>query len=160
MCLNKVLVSLFFVSLSTQATPDMCFEKAGLDYGIDPLLLMSLGIKESHLKAKAVNDKNSDGSEDVCGMQINSYHYPKLAKFKIDRSLLLSDPCICTYTGGWVLADLFKSYGKSWDTVGMYNAGPSKSKIAIRKAYAAEIKSIYRVLLARKEVLNSSERSK
>ncbi|MBN3262969.1 lytic transglycosylase domain-containing protein [Pectobacterium brasiliense] len=134
----------------------MCFEKAGADYGIDPLLLMSLGIKESHLKAKAVNDKNTDGTEDVCGMQINSYHYPTLAKFNIDRSLLLSDPCICTYTGGWVLADLFKRYGKSWDTVGMYNAGPSKSKIATRRKYAAEIKSIYTILVARKELIEKN----
>jgi hypothetical protein len=32
----------------------------------------------------------------------------------------------------------------------MYNTGPSKKLIAQRKAYAQDIKNIYRVLLARK----------
>lgn len=36
----------------------------------------------------------------------------------------------------------------------MYNTGPSKKLIAQRKAYAQNIKNIYRVLLARKKILS------
>lgn len=36
----------------------------------------------------------------------------------------------------------------------MYNTGPSKKLIAQRKAYAQDIKNIYRVLLARKKLLS------
>ncbi|WP_312715441.1 lytic transglycosylase domain-containing protein, partial [Escherichia coli] len=70
------------------------------------------------------------------------------------RERLLNDPCICVYTGAWVLAHNFRSYGKNWDSVGIYNTGPSKKLIAQRKAYAQDIKNIYRVLLARKKLLS------
>jgi hypothetical protein len=98
----------------------------------------------------AINGSNRNGTEDVCGMQVNSSHYGKLKNFNITRERLLNDPCICVYTGAWVLAHNFRSYGKNWDSVGMYNTGPSKKLIAQRKAYAQDIKNIYRVLLARK----------
>ncbi|ABP62885.1 Lytic transglycosylase, catalytic (plasmid) [Enterobacter sp. 638] len=131
----------------------MCFDQAGHDYRIDPLLLMSISIKESKLKAAAINGSNRDGTEDVCGMQVNSSHYGKLKNFNITRERLLKDPCICVYTGAWVLAHNFRSYGKNWDSVGIYNTGPSKKLITRRKAYAEDIKNIYRVLLARKTLL-------
>lgn len=141
------------MTMSCSAAPQMCFDQAGRDYNIDPLLLMSISIKESHLKPDAVNKANNDGSEDVCGMQVNSSHYRKLSKFNITRSDLLNDPCICVYSGAWVLAHNFRSYGKNWDSVGIYNTGPSKELIVKRRAYATEIKNIYRVLLARKDIL-------
>jgi hypothetical protein len=34
---------------SAGAAPQMCFDQAGKDYQIDPLLLMSISIKESRL---------------------------------------------------------------------------------------------------------------
>ncbi|HAU5458260.1 TPA: lytic transglycosylase domain-containing protein, partial [Cronobacter sakazakii] len=76
----------------------MCFNQAGRDYGIDPLLLTAISIKESRLNPAAINGSNSNGTEDVCGMQINSSHYGKLKNFNISRADLLSDPCICVYT--------------------------------------------------------------
>jgi soluble lytic murein transglycosylase-like protein len=142
------------VSLSAGAAPQMCFDQAGKDYRIDPLLLMSISIKESRLRADAINGSNRNGTEDVCGMQVNSSHYGKLKNFNITRDRLLNDPCICVYTGAWVLAHNFRSYGKNWDSVGMYNTGPSKKLITQRRAYAEDIKNIYRVLLARKTILS------
>ncbi len=145
--------ALLVMSLSAGAAPQMCFDQAGKDYQIDPLLLMSISIKESRLKPKAINGSNRDGTEDVCGMQVNSSHYGKLKKFNISRERLLNDPCICVYSGAWVLARNFQSYGRNWDSVGMYNTGPNKKMIDRRRAYARDIKNIYRVLLARKDIL-------
>jgi len=153
MKLTLIPAALLIFSVSAGATPQMCFDQAGHDYRIDPLLLMSISIKESRLKAAAINGSNRDGTEDVCGMQVNSSHYGKLKNFNITRERLLKDPCICVYTGAWVLAHNFRSYGKNWDSVGIYNTGPSKKLINRRKAYAEEIKNIYRVLLARKTLL-------
>jgi len=144
---------LLMMSFSAGAAPQMCFDQAGKDYQIDPLLLMSISIKESRLKPKAINGSNRNGTEDVCGMQVNSSHYGKLKDFNINRERLLNDPCICVYTGAWVLAHNFQSYGKNWDSVGMYNTGPNKKMIDRRRAYARDIKNIYRVLLARKDIL-------
>lgn len=152
--MNKTGLLLLCVTMSCSAAPQMCFDKAGRDYNIDPLLLMSISIKESRLKADAVNKANNDGSEDVCGMQVNSSHYKSLRKFNITRSDLLNDPCICVYSGAWVLARNFRSYGKNWDSVGIYNTGPSIKLLKQRRAYADSIKNIYRILLARKDILS------
>jgi soluble lytic murein transglycosylase-like protein len=144
---------------SAQANVDMCFNKAGRDYGIDPLLLTAISIKESRLKMAAVNGGNRNKTEDVCGMQVNSSHYSSLMKFNITRERLLKEPCTCIYTGAWVLAHNFKSYGRNWDSVGMYNTGPSKKLITQRRAYAGDIKNIYRILLAR-DMLQRKENQK
>ncbi|EDM7409253.1 lytic transglycosylase [Salmonella enterica subsp. enterica serovar Sandiego] len=156
MKISNTPVLLLAFSLSATATPQMCFDQAGKDYQIDPLLLMAISIKESRLNPAAVNGSNRDGSEDVCGMQVNSYHYNKLKKFNITRERLLKDPCICVYSGAWVLAHNFQSYGKNWDSVGMYNTGPRDTMIKKRRAYASEIKNIYRILLARKTIIDGT----
>lgn len=144
---------------SAQANVDMCFNKAGHDYGIDPLLLTAISIKESRLKMAAINGGNRNKTEDVCGMQVNSSHYSVLMKFNITRERLLKEPCTCIYTGAWVLAHNFKSYGRNWDSVGMYNTGPSQKLIKQRRSYATDIKNIYRVLLAR-DMLQREENQK
>ncbi|MGX9400675.1 lytic transglycosylase domain-containing protein, partial [Pantoea dispersa] len=91
-------------------------------------------------------------THDVCNMQINSSHFNQLKRFDITRERLLKDPCICIYTGAWIEARNFRQYGRNWDSVGMYNTGPSPKLIKQRREYAAIIKSIYRVLIARDEV--------
>lgn len=139
----------FAAVFSAQAEPEMCFTKAGKDFGIDPRLLMAHSIKESHMRNAAVNDANRDKTSDVCNMQINSSHYRKLKKFDITRERLLKDPCICIYTGAWIEAHNFRQYGRNWDSVGMYNTGPSPKLIKQRRAYATDIRNIYRVLVAR-----------
>jgi soluble lytic murein transglycosylase-like protein len=140
---------------SSQASPEECFYKAGRDNGIDPLLLTAISIKESRLKMDAINNRNQNKTEDVCGMQVNSSHYATLQKFYITRERLLKEPCTCIYTGAWVLARNFQAYGKNWDSVGMYNTGPSPKLIVQRRAYATDIKNIYRILLATQMINNN-----
>lgn len=137
---------------SVQAAPEMCFTKAGKDFGIDPRLLMAHSIQESRMRNNALNTKSSGGTHDVCNMQINSSHFNQLKRFDITRERLLKDPCICIYTGAWIEARNFRQYGRNWDSVGMYNTGPSPKLIKQRREYADIIKSIYRVLIARDEV--------
>ena len=150
--MKKAPFLLLVFSVSCGAAPQLCFNQAGKDYNIDPLLLTAISIQESRLRPTAINKANRNGTEDVCAMQVNSSHYGKLEKFNITRERLLNEPCICVYTGAWVLARNFRSYGKNWDSVGMYNTGPSPKVIKARREYAEKIKSIYRVLLARKMI--------
>jgi soluble lytic murein transglycosylase-like protein len=141
--------AVFFLAFTVRAEPEMCFTKAGQDFGIDPRLLIAHSIQESRMRNNAINSKSSRKSTDVCNMQINSSNFNALKKFNITRERLLADPCICIYTGAWIEASNFKKYGRTWDTVGMYNTGPNPKLIKQRREYAAIIKSIYRVLLAR-----------
>lgn len=126
-----------------------CYKKAGLDYGIDPDLLLAIGIQESHLNNSAINKK----SFDYCQMQVNSVHDKELKDFGINLKELTSKPCTCIYSGTWVLAKFFQRYGRSWDTVGMYNAGnknTDKAK-ANRASYSLKIRKIYTVIKMEKK---------
>jgi soluble lytic murein transglycosylase-like protein len=119
-----------------------CFEQAGRAFHLSPSLLKSIAIQESGLNASAINRANRNKTEDVCMMQINSVHYARLQQLGITRQRLLKEPCLCVYTGAWVLSGLFQRYGKSWDTVGMYNTGPSPARKQRRLQYAGKVKQI------------------
>lgn len=127
-----------------------CWSTAGARYRVDPWLLYSIAKKESNLNPSAVN-KNSDGSEDVCMMQINSQHFPKLRGFGITREKLLNDTCLCINVGAWLVSESFYRYGVSWNSVGIYNAGPKKSdrQQARRDAYSNDVHRIYLEALGR-----------
>ena len=141
------------MTLSVHAAPKLCFDDAGRDFGIDPTLLMAISIQESRLNPHAINSASAGGTEDVCAMQLNSKNFGKLKKFNITRKDLLNNPCICVYSGAWILARNFQSYGRNWDSVGIYNAGPKPELMKARREYARIIKSIYTILLARKQLL-------
>lgn len=132
-----------------------CYAMAGKDYGIDTDLLVAIGIQESRLKNQAINRK----SFDYCQMQVNRTHTRELKQFGIDLQELTNKPCACIYSGTWVLARLFRQYGASWNTVGMYNAGvrnSPKSNLA-RAKYAKTIRGIYTVIKMEKK--EGSEKS-
>jgi len=132
------------LSASCQAN---CFNEAGKAFGISPALLLSIAIKESHLNPAAVNSANRNHTEDVCMMQVNSTHFAHLASLGVTRTTLLSEPCTCVNTGAWVLYGMFQQYGKSWNTVGMYNAGAAPSHQPQRERYASDVRRIYQKLL-------------
>lgn len=132
------------LSASCQAN---CFKDAGKAFGIPPALLLSIAIKESHLNPSAVNSANRNHTEDVCMMQVNSTHFAHLASLGVSRNKLLNEPCTCVNTGAWVLYGMFQQYGKSWNTVGMYNAGAAPSHQPQRDRYASDVRRIYQRLL-------------
>jgi len=123
-----------------------CFTRVGYAFGISPVLLEAIAWKESKLTLSSVNTANSNHTEDVCMMQVNSMHFKRLKQLGVTRENLLHDPCTCIATGAWVLHGLFRQYGRSWDTVGMYNTGPSEKRHQIRQRYANEVQHIYNVL--------------
>ena len=66
------------LTLTAQATPELCFDEAGRDYHVDPILLMAISIQESRLNPRAINSTSAGGTEDVCAMQLNSNNFSKL----------------------------------------------------------------------------------
>lgn len=129
---------------------DYCWQEAGARYGVDPLLLYAIARQESRFDNHATN-RNPDGSEDVCMMQINSSHFGKLASYGITRERLVNDPCLCIEVGAWVLSSAYVHYGVDWrqgvdwDGVGAYNAGTkaSSGQQRRREAYARSVQRIY-----------------
>lgn len=99
---------------------DDCFARAGAHYGINPLLLKAIARQESSMNPSAVG-QNTNGTQDLGIMQINTTHLTKLAKAGIQRHHLM-DACTNITVGAWVLADAIRRFGMSWTAVGAYHS--------------------------------------
>ncbi|MGL4602962.1 MAG: transglycosylase SLT domain-containing protein, partial [Iodobacter sp.] len=107
---------LLLLLCSSSAWAD-CWERAGQSFGISPELLYAIAQQESGLNPQASN-RNSNGSDDIGLMQINSVHLPRLKKMGIDEKHLRQDPCLSIMIGASILSDMMKRYGYSWEAVG------------------------------------------
>jgi len=111
---------------------DHCFEKAGNEFEINPLLLWTIAKVESNFNQYAIN-KNKNGTYDYGVMQINSSWYKVLGH---KNWMNLSDPCYNIMVGAWILRQCMDKYGYSWDAIACYNAGdPRKGKPYTWKIY-------------------------
>ncbi len=75
------------------------------------------------MRADALNMSHvaRTGSFSIGVMQIDSRWFPILAKYGINAKTLL-DACTSIDVGAWILADLFRRFGETWEAVGAYNA--------------------------------------
>lgn len=127
-----------------------CFEEAAVRYGVSADLLKAIARVESSMNPAAVNDRHfsATGSVDIGLMQINSRHLDAgLRTTGITKKDLLSDPCLNTMVGAWILADHLRRHGQDWNGVGSYNAACTQLKGAActeaRNRYAWKV---YRAL--------------
>ncbi|MEA2782283.1 MAG: hypothetical protein QOK29_3827 [Rhodospirillaceae bacterium] len=103
-----------------------CYDDAGGYYRLSPSLLRAIAYVESRGDPGAIGG-NSDGSLDLCAMQINSQWLPKLARFGITDGDLLADECTCIYSGAWILAGEVDRHGYSWEAVARYHS-PNRTR--------------------------------
>lgn len=104
-----------------------CLDEAAAFHRVSPTLARGIAQVESGMRSWVTNT-NTNGSEDIGLMQINSAHLPRLAKFGITRQSLF-DPCTNAYVGTWILADCLTRYGETWTAVGCYNAGAPDKRL-------------------------------
>lgn len=111
------------------------WEGIGQKHGVSPYLLFAIAKTESGLNPKARN-RNTNGSEDVGLMQVNSMWHSTLAGFGISPADLL-DGCVSLDVGAWILAANMRTMGVNWDAVGAYNAkSPNKRLRYANKVYS------------------------
>ncbi len=109
-----------------------CFDEAGAQYGINPLILRAIAKEESDFDPAAINT-NSNGTYDYGLMQINSIWRPVLGE---ERWKELGDACYNTKTGAWILANCINKYGYNWKAVGCYNSQtPEKSEKYAKRVF-------------------------
>ncbi|MDY0362176.1 MAG: lytic transglycosylase domain-containing protein [Desulforegulaceae bacterium] len=115
--INKI-VFFWFLFISGKAYGDYCFDLVAEKYYLSKEILMAISLVESNMDNNAINTNNSDGSKDICHMQINSQWFHLFSP-----EALLKDPCYCTAVGAWLLRDCMTRYGDSWRAVACYNTG-------------------------------------
>lgn len=105
--------SLLAAAMPATAAAEACFARAARLAGVETDLLLAMSFVESRWRPDTVNGANSNGTEDVCLMQINAIHYPRLAAIGITRERLLSDWCVCLLAGAQVLREMRDAVGAS-----------------------------------------------
>jgi soluble lytic murein transglycosylase-like protein len=109
---------LFALTSSGQAIG--CWAEAATRIQINPNLLYAIAKCESDLRPTALN-RTGVGTYDIGLMQINSSHLRKLASFGITERQLYDD-CTNIHVGAWILAEMIRRHGFSWEAIGAYNA--------------------------------------
>jgi len=141
----KPIVLIILTLLLPSTVSAFCFEEAGFEYGISPLLLWSIAQHESGMNPVAVC-RNANGTYDYGLMQINCSWARVLGAEQWTR---LGDPCINVKTGAWVLAGCIRRHGYTWKAVGCYHSNsPGR-----RERYAGRIAA----LMARQMRWNESQ---
>ncbi len=140
----KLFLLMLFFPVSVYA---FCFEEAAKYYNVDIDLMYAIAEQESSMDPHAYNEnKNKHGvvvSRDYGLMQINSEWFDKFESFGISSDMIINEPCSNVTAGAWILSTNFAHYGYSWNSVGIYNAGPKKSRQHLRDHYISLVKPRY-----------------
>ncbi len=115
---KRVSLALLLVIATWGSAYPACFDEAGAEYGISPLILRAIAKVESNFDPRALN-WNKNGSYDFGIMQINSSWAQVLG---LERWNNLGDACYNTRTGAWILANCMSKYGYTWEAIGCYNS--------------------------------------
>ncbi|MGT0193792.1 lytic transglycosylase domain-containing protein [Burkholderia pyrrocinia] len=111
-----------------------CLDDAAAFHRVNPRLLRVIAQHESGMRPNAVN-RNTNGSEDIGLMQINTSWLPTLSRYGIHREHLFNG-CVSAYVGAWILASNVRRFGPNWKAVGAYNAvTPSKQLVYASAIY-------------------------
>ncbi len=154
MMMGKSLIHAFgvFMLLSSTSAWSYCFESAGREFNVDPLLILAVTIQETGLKPDSIGiNRDASGnikSEDYGLMQINSTHLEWLNAMGITKKDLINNPCLNVYIGTSILRKGINRWGLSWRAIGAYNAGFGKNSTNARNLYARNVSNIYSRLVA------------
>lgn len=113
-------------STSTSPAPpfssnvERCIIPAANYHRVNPHVLRAILVVESSLRPDRIG-VNRNGSIDVGMAQINSIHFPALAKYGI-APVHLMDPCVATYVAAWQLRRAMAQGGNTWAAIANYHS--------------------------------------
>ena len=125
-------------SLPPPPVPVECVWSAAEHYRLPPVAL--IGILGAEGGRPGQVSRNTDGSEDLGPMQINSRWLPRLERYGLDRAKLLGDPCTNVWAGAWILALAYSHDGEIWQAIGHYHSWRPKESRRYRRRVEREIR--------------------
>jgi hypothetical protein len=99
---------------------DRCLDAAAAWHHVHPHILRAVLMTESAMNPQAVH-RNANGSLDVGLGQINSVHFPELARHGVSP-MALTDACVGSYVAAWHLARQQAVWGNTWYAIGAYHS--------------------------------------
>src|SRR4030066_1075916 len=149
--IKVILVFTFLLFIIPSNLFAFCYEEAGLEYNINPVLLQVISKTESNLNQMAINT-NPNGTQDIGLMQINSSWVKSL---NLDADLLLSDPCYNLKTGAEILSKCIEQYGYRWEAIGCYNAASKDKRVKYSWKVFDRLKSEKQTLDNRQQTIDN-----
>lgn len=112
---------LLSISPATSAGFNDCIHEAAQCFQINPLIIKAIIWQESNNRQDVVNF-NRNKTQDVGIMQINSIHFNILKSQGISEKDLHENSCANIFSGSWILNNVIKSHGYSWEGIGKYHS--------------------------------------
>ena len=134
-----IVAGVMFAQVAYGQADIACFEQAAKRYRVSSQILRSISRVESGGNPAAFH-RNVNGSWDIGHMQINSAWLPTLAKYGITKDRL-TNSCVNSYVGAWILANNFQRMGYGWNAVGAYNAKSQDKAAAYARKVAANLRN-------------------
>jgi len=108
------------VCLPSAADESACIPAAAAYHRVNTEVLRAVLTVESGLNP-AARHHNGNGTVDLGIGQINSTHWPELARYGVKPAHLL-DACTGSYVAAWHLARQMQRFGNTWYAVGAYHS--------------------------------------
>ena len=121
-----------------------CIALASAHYTLPPLLLLAIKYVESGSRLDVQINKNTNGTEDIGLMQINTSWLDELENVGIDR-YDLEDSCINITVAAWILnyeMNLISDNESFWVAVGHYHS----RKKELSKSYIDKVSAVWQRL--------------
>lgn len=112
--------------------PTQCIEQAAQRYATPPAAIVSILRNEGGRPGLAIN--NTNGSQDLGPMQVNTSHLKFLSRYGYTYNTLRDNPCANVMAGTWIYAKCLASTGNVLRAAACYNAG-SHPWLAWRSGY-------------------------
>jgi len=109
------------ISSVANANHNDCIYEAAQCFNINPLLIKAIIWQESNNRQYVVN-VNKNKTHDVGIMQINSIHFGTLKSLGISEHELRKSSCANVFSGSWILNQVIKNNGYSWEAIGKYHS--------------------------------------
>lgn len=106
------------------------FIEAGERFNVNPKLLQSIAKIESNFNSRAINT-NTNGSQDIGIMQINTIHLPMLSTLGMSKSDLFNERLNINF-GAYVLAKCFQKHGITLNGLNCYNGRLQNNPYALK----------------------------
>ncbi|WP_227485499.1 MULTISPECIES: lytic transglycosylase domain-containing protein [unclassified Acidithiobacillus] len=113
--------------------PDSCIQQASAIYGVPRRDIVALMKNEGAAPGVAVRDSN--GTQDLGPMQVNTCHLPTLRAFGYSYYILKNNACANVMAGTWVFARCLAATGNLIAASACYNAGTGDMQAAWNDGY-------------------------
>lgn len=124
-------------SFTSGEVPAICIAYTAAKFELPANLIVA--ILKTEGGRVGMESRNTNGTDDLGPMQINSTWLTVLKEHGIDRAALRDDGCLNVWVGGWILRSGLNSASSWWRGVGRYHSGTMRPGRDLNGSYAQRV---------------------